>query len=152
MAYPVQLEPTVDFTKELKLMDIYKMYSDRVTAIRQIMLALLAVSTATVSAVIALRASLTASLAIGLTAFSVAIVIVAAILKVKVVLLVREYEKSVGLQAIFDYQLLPLDSLRGPLQSVKAGESIYLDTYSGAVFAFFASCITVALVLAVTHI
>lgn len=138
-------EPTVTFVPEMKLMDLYKMYADRVTAIRQIMLALLAVSTATVSMVIALRGSMTLPIFRGVCVFSGVVFVIALLLKIRIMALVRSYEKSVGLRTIYEYKLLPLDSLKGPLKNSEKGEAIYFASYSSVIFASFAAIMTAAL-------
>ena len=105
--------PPIEPDPNYKVIDVHKMYSDRATAIRQIMLTLVAVTTAGVSAIIALRKDLNAAVMVVMIIYSLMTFGLATYLKFAVTKIVKEYETRVTTQVIFDYGLLPIDALGG---------------------------------------
>ena len=136
----------------LKVIDVHKMYSDRTAAIRQIMLTLVAVTTAGVSAIIALRDDLNPKLMSGMVVYCVVIFAIAVYLKVVIARLVVEYENRLTRQLIFNHGLLPIDALGGKKVCPCDVEPNGLKRLSTLILVALAITCTAALVWGFFHI
>ena len=130
----------------LKVIDVHKMYADRATAIRTLMLTLVSVATAGVSAVVALRDNLSAPVLIGLFVYAAVLTMIAGYLKWRIMRLIDTYEKCLTVEVIYQYQLLPIDALHGPLSINRTGEDTGAKTYSVIIMASAAVITTIMLI------
>lgn len=114
----------------LKVVDIHKMYSDRATAIRALMVPLIAIAFAALSALIGLKEYNFVPIFWAIAAIDLFVAILAIILKIQTTKLVESYEGRLGIDVIRKNRLLPIDALFGPVEQTSAAPEARWITYS----------------------